>query len=168
MSECASFREQMLEAEPAELRGEGESPLARHVRDCPTCARAAALLLEETARLDAFLADAPPLDVEAVLARAGVATRGIATRGVAQQALPLRLGARRLQPRRWWAPLAAAAALAGLLLFRAPDLTRTPSPGAAARELPELPLVEASADQDVAVMPTGNPDITVVWIFTKG
>jgi hypothetical protein len=34
MSACAGFRERMLEAEPAELRGEGESDLARHVLGC--------------------------------------------------------------------------------------------------------------------------------------
>ena len=163
MSDCASFRELMLEAEPAELRGKGESLLARHVRDCPACARTAALLLEETERLDAFLADAPPLDVDAVLARAGVAS-GAAT----PEAAPSRLRIRRFPLRRVWVPLAAAAALAGLLLFRGPGPTRVPATDMAAREAPAPPLVEALADQDVAVMPTNDPNITVVWIFTKG
>lgn len=163
MSDCASFRELMLEAEPAELRGEGESPLARHVRNCPACARAAAVLLQETEHVDAFLADAPPLDVDAVLARAGIAPRRAAP-GTA----PGRLGIRRFPTRRVWVPLAAAAALAGLLLLRGPEPTRVPATDMAAREAPAPPLVEALADQDVAVLPTNDPNITVVWIFTKG
>lgn len=171
MSECASFRDLMLEAEPAELRGEGEGPLARHVRGCATCARTASLLLEETARVDELLSEAPPLDVGAVLARAGVEARAAAGRAEAtRNARPdeARLRILRFPTRRLWVPLAAAAALAGVLLLRGPGPTRAPTGGQAAGEVALPPIVEAAADQDLAVMPTNDPNITVVWIFTRG
>jgi hypothetical protein len=48
---CIEAREAMLDAEPAELRGESESPLAAHVRDCPTCHALARALARDTAVL---------------------------------------------------------------------------------------------------------------------
>lgn len=155
MSDCASFRALLLEAEPAELRGEGESPLARHVRACSSCARAAALVLGETARLDALLSEAPPLDVDALLARAGVKS--------GRAAAPPRRFLRRL-----WVPAAVAAALAALLLWQAVGVRTPPTPITAVAERTTLPLVEPIPGQDVAVMQTDDPDITVVWLFPTG
>ena len=150
MSACAPFRELLLEAEAAELCGKGGSPLARHVRACPSCARAAALVLEETSRLDAFLGEAPPLDVDALLARAA--------------APPLR----RFPGRRIWVPTAAAAALAALLLWQATEMRTPPVSVTAAVERSTPPLVEPVPGQDVAVMQTDDPNITVVWLFPTG
>lgn len=158
MSACAPFRELLLEAEAAELRGEGESPLACHVRACLSCARAAALVLEETSRLDALLAEAPPLDVDALLARAGVRSGGAA-------AAPL---TRRFPGRRLWVPTAAAAALAALLVWQAAEVQTPPVSVTVAVDRSTLPLVEPAPGQDVAVMQTDDPDITVVWLFPTG
>lgn len=156
MSACAPFRDLLLEAEAAELRGEGESPLARHVRACSSCARAAALVLGETARLDALLSEAPPLDVDALLARAGVKS--------GRAAAP----PRRFPGRRLWVPAAVAAALAALLLWQAVGVRSPPTPITAVAERTTLPLVEPIPGQDVAVMQTDDPDITVVWLFPTG
>ena len=167
MSACAPFRELLLEAEAAELRGEGESLLARHVRACSSCARAAALILGETARLDALLSEAPPLDVDALLARAvvvsGSAAAPVGTHRPARGAPPHRRFSRRL-----WVPTAAAAALAALLLWQADEMQTPPASVTAARERSTLPLVEPVPGQDVAVLQTDDPDITVVWLFPTG
>jgi len=106
-------------------------------------------------RLDAALVQAPKLDVTALLARARIA---------APRELP-RPGRPRV-PLGRIAVLAAAAALAGVLVLgdSEPPLpvgADLPSPRPAAPP----PLVEPAADQNVAVIPTRNPDITIVWIF---
>lgn len=168
---CVPFRERMLEADPEELRGEGDGPLARHLRACPACARVASVLLEETGRLDAFLAAAPALDVEAVLAKAGIESgRGPGTAGASS---PRSSGPRfaprmrRFPTRRLWIPVAAAAALA-LLLFRSSTVHVPPTSVAAAVHAPAPPVVEPTAGQDAAIIKTDDPEITVVWLFTTG
>ena len=51
---CDTRLARMLDAEPAELLGRGESPLAAHVRDCARCrAVAAALAADSTALVSA-------------------------------------------------------------------------------------------------------------------
>ena len=49
MRTCDDMREQMLEAELAELQGSGESALARHVRVCAACRAVAGVLVADTA-----------------------------------------------------------------------------------------------------------------------
>ena len=167
MSACAPFRELLLEAEAAELRGEGESPLARHVRACSSCARAAALILEETARLDALLSEAPPLDVDALLIRAGMASAGAAAPVGIHRPAPGAPPHRRFS-RRLWVPTAAAAALAALVMWQADEMQTPPASVTAAVEHGIPPLVEPAPGQDVAVLQTADPDITVVWLFPTG
>ncbi|MDP2956787.1 MAG: hypothetical protein Q8N53_10220 [Longimicrobiales bacterium] len=167
MSACTPFRDLLLEAEAAELRGEGGSPLAHHVRACRSCARAAALILEETSRLDLLLSEAPPLDVDALLARAGVVSGGAAAPVGTHRPAPGAPPRRRLS-RRLWVPTAAAAALAALLLWQADEMQTPPASVTAAVAHGSPPLVEPAPGQDVAVMQTADPDITVVWLFPTG
>lgn len=174
MSACAPFRERMLEADPPELRGEGDGPLARHLRTCPACARAAAVLLAETARLDALLGERADVDVPALLARAGVGPGAVPTSSPrAAAAAPGTVAAppargRRFPSRRFWIPLAAAAALAALLLVYGPGTRTPPASMAAAQPAPTLPVVEPAAGQDAAIIRTDDPEITVVWLFKTG
>lgn len=65
--------------------------------------------------------------------------------------------------RNWrrWAGMAAAAAVAGLF-FLNPD-TPTPTPLPRVAQTP--PLVEDAPNQNVAVLETANPEITVLWFF---
>src|SRR5256885_16949362 len=61
MMDCATARERMLEADPDELRGEDDSEVAAHLRDCAACrARAAAILAAEAEMASALDALAAP------------------------------------------------------------------------------------------------------------
>ena len=53
---CDEALDRMLEADPAELRGEAETGLARHIAGCHRCRAVAAAMLEETAAVDDALA----------------------------------------------------------------------------------------------------------------
>ncbi len=169
MSTCASFTDQILTASVEDLSGRGDTPLARHVRTCPRCAAIARRVLEDTESLDRMLqgsASVRELDVEALLARAEGTDRSEATHP------PITEGSagrpRRKRTSRWVA-LAAAAGLASLLVLarhgrRLDQLPRQAANAAARTEQP-VPTVEASPGHDVAVIPTDDPDITVVWYF---
>lgn len=75
MTGCTRFLEAMMDADPRELRGEGDSELARHVPECPRCRAAASRILLDTEALDRALDEMlPPMDVDAVLERAGAAS----------------------------------------------------------------------------------------------
>ena len=143
---CEAYVQAMLEAEPAELAGEEDSPLARHIRECPHCGATARAILAEEEELGSALASlVPQPDLEAVLARAPA------------QRSRFRAGALTL------APLALAAGLAALFLTREPQLPGEPYvPGVQA--IPGLN-VEAPEGRNVAVLETRDPDIKVVWLF---
>lgn len=172
---CETALEQMLEAGPAALRGEDGGELARHVAECPRCARIAATLLRETGAVDRALdewARATPADAAADVALA--AAREDPGAGV----VPLRhdrgLGAVEVPgahqwswTRKAWVPLAAAAALAGVLF-----LGRDQGPGASPSRAAGPPVeprvsVTPPSDRSAAIMETGNPDITIVWLYQK-
>jgi hypothetical protein len=103
-------------------------------------------MLEETAELDSFLARAPSApDVDAILAAADAPESKVI-------AFPTW---------RRWSALAAAAAAAGLFFFRAD----APMQVVSTNTFVEAPLLEAAPDQNVAVLGTANPDITVLWFF---
>lgn len=59
MNDCTSMRELMLEAELAELVGDGTSALARHVRRCAACRAVARSLAADTDALALLVATAP-------------------------------------------------------------------------------------------------------------
>jgi predicted anti-sigma-YlaC factor YlaD len=138
---CNTMREQILEADLAELRGETDTPLAQHLRKCHACRGVAEKI---------------------VLAEADL--------GVALDAMSTGVRTRRTTaPRRrlgHWAvlvPLAAAAGLAAIMLGRGADVPTEPA--LTALQVGALPVVEPADDQTVAIFTTDDPDIVVVWFL---
>lgn len=145
---CDDALQALLEAEPSELRGEGESALAAHVRTCPRCAAVAGELVAG----------------EGALARA--------LEGMAPVAPETEHGRPRRVWWRWAAPLAAAAAAAGLLFLQGGDEGTVPfrgGPGEGALRgdagAGDALRVSAPEGRDVVVFETDEPDITVVWLY---
>jgi hypothetical protein len=136
--ECSALHSALLTAEPAELRGEGSSELARHLSECADCRALAEHILQTTSSLAARL-------------QADVA-------GVQQ----------RRRARTWhpaWTALPAAAALAGLLLIREVQLDEAvPRVGllSEVRRPVVQAVVNAPGNRDVAVFKTKR-NIIVVW-----
>lgn len=56
---CETMLLRMLDAEPGELRGEGTTPLAAHLRECRRCRAVAAQLAADGARVAAAVRDNP-------------------------------------------------------------------------------------------------------------
>jgi anti-sigma factor RsiW len=150
--DCRVALERLLDAEPAELEGRGDSELAAHVRGCTRCGALAARLTRGQAELARALdALGPRLDVEAALA--------------AVRVRPLRASAWR-RTVAWGTPLAAAAVLASVILVRGwnrgPSLPNEMLPrSVAAIE----PLVEAPAAGNVLVFETKDQSAKVIWFY---
>ena len=144
MISCETARELLLEAEPGELRGEGDGPLAAHLRGCPACRQRAAYVIKETDRLHRAI-DALPLPLHAAASGSG---------GEAA-------------PRRWpvLVPLALAAGVAALVLVRRHDVTAPSTPLRVARAIAPPLDVQVPAGQSVAVFQTANPNIVVIWSY---
>ena len=152
MSQCRDIRALLLEADPEELAGAGPSQVAEHIRTCDACRSVADGILAETAALEEHLAYLPSApDVDAILMAAGVG----------EPTPDARAGVIRFRSWRKWSALAAAAVVAGL--FFLPGDRPLQLPGTLTVGPP--PLVVAAPDQNVAVLPTANPDITVLWFF---
>lgn len=167
MTDCRVPRDELLEADLHELTGDSDSEIGLHVRACSTCAEAAQRILATNRALDAALHSPPPLDVQALVARAKfVAVPGVEN---TEDHLSGRAPARRrpngpgLRQWRRWAGMAAAAAIAALLLARPGN---RPLPGV---ELHPVAVAPAALDvppgHNLAVIQTDNPDITVLWFF---
>jgi anti-sigma factor RsiW len=137
---CVTARELMLDAEPSELHARGDSPLARHLRACADCARAASAILAMTDDL------AHALDTLA----AAPAAKPRADRSKLRR-LTIAL-----------APLAAAALVLIVLWQRnqEPALEPIVLP---VQDVPTVPVVNVPAGGTVAVMRASNPNITIVW-----
>jgi hypothetical protein len=126
-------------------------------------------MLSDVEALEGVFGAAPPeLDMDALLARVAGAEPASATSAVR--------GARRRHRTaslsRWtrWSAVALAASLATLLLVThetgmGPGGRSAPAPTAASTQLGPPPTVESAPGRDVAVIPTDNPNITVVWYF---
>ncbi len=159
MTGCPTTREWILDVDPEELERDASGEHAGHLAECPECrALADEILAAEAALRDALDSVEPALHVEAALVRA-------------REAVAVHKATRRR--RRWQAavPLAAAA-LGGLLLIDrpspAPDPGFHPATVRAARALGLVgarPVVKAEGHQSVAVLPTENPNITVIWFM---
>jgi hypothetical protein len=147
---CDAAFERLLEADPAELAGQGDSEVAVHVRECARCQAVGATLLGGQERLSAALTQmVPHTDVARALGAARV---------------------RRSKAQRWqqfwqWGPVAAAAAIAVVMILQAlggaPVLEGEIGPVPAAIE----PLVEALAGQNVMVFETGDQSAKVIWFY---
>lgn len=151
--------ERLLEADPDELAGLGDSPTAAHVRSCAHCADVAARLLAGQRLLAAALDGVRPrISADEAIDR--VLGRTVA-RG------PLHLESRRPRWRRRLAaalPLAAAAALA-LILLRDDAPPPAPLPVARLAEQIGAPTLTVPAGSNAAVFKTSNPKITVIWFY---
>jgi hypothetical protein len=150
---CNEAFQGILEAEANELQAAGETPLGRHIRDCPKCAAMAERVLRDQEALSrALVEEVAPPDLDALLARAAESEPGLRVPGSKRIK---RLGFAVL-------PLAAAAGMAALLLSADPPLpgdSYLPPAQVAGLDL------EVPEGTDVAVLATRNPDITVLWFF---
>lgn len=145
---CETARASILEADPAELGSESESPLGEHLRGCPSCRAAASSVLGGMTLLDEGLAVMPRRPVDAIL-----------------DTLPGRRDGRVAS----WVPWGIVAAIvAGLLLARpwSPETPPMHAPVALAAES-SPPVVEDADGGPVAVFATRDPSITVVWIYEE-
>jgi hypothetical protein len=135
-------RTAMLSAEPDELRGQGHSPVAEHIRACAECRAAAARILSVTAALSAELSSA---------ARAHKTP-------VRNRVWPL------------WLALPVAAAISGIMLVSTREDLRPPREGRIAdvQHPVTTPVVNTPANRNVAVFKAAE-NITVVWdLGSKG
>lgn len=159
---CDTATELLMEASHAELRGEADSEIARHVRRCPRCRRLAVELLEADEGLGRALEGLLEARSDEEILQA--ARRELARGAVGDDAPTAPLRRRHLW--RIGAPLAAAAALAAVIL-----LTDGPEPGARVGEAPVPPRlaeersVDVQADRRFAMMKTEDPKIHVVWFY---
>lgn len=179
---CDYALEQILIADPDQLRGTTDDDLTAHLRECPRCQAAARRILAYQDALARGLET--PLDPQRVDAAITAALRNAnidpghpltptgsaATGAAAGEPIPLHGGRSSRWRRRSILPLALAASLAGLLLART-RMARPPATGDAAAslalldELRPVRSVEVNAPRtgSVAILGTTDPHITVVW-----
>jgi len=149
---CAEAYPAILEADPSVLEGLGESSLARHIRECPHCQEISrAVLSGESALAEGLVAAVAPPDLDALLDEA----LGPATEPKSLRFRTWRYGLSLV-------PVAAAAAMVALFLGGEPQLPGDPY-------LPPEPTpglgLEVPEGQNVAVLATNDPEITVLWFF---
>ena len=140
---CDVAREEMLVADLHELRGEGDTDLAMHVRTCAQCRRQAEIILGEYDTLRTSLGGLEPHTETA-------------------QVTPIRTARK---PRRYlWIPLPlAAAAVLALLLVRGQN-DELPNMDAVTRMMfQETPVVSPASGQQAMVIEKNN--MTIVWLY---
>ena len=187
---CDDMLELMLEADPAELEGRGNSTLAGHLRDCTRCGRVAAQLLTDTRRLDKALESRRAMPARPLEAAARPSLwRPIVMFGALAAAIVLFVFMKRVPdgpgplvasvvatPRIIAVPTAASVA-------RVPRTTHPRRFEAAspvqAKRFESVPALEVSASAEAVamvsvdpppgkraiVMRTSDPNITVVWLY---
>ncbi|MDE0190419.1 MAG: hypothetical protein OXQ90_03600 [Gammaproteobacteria bacterium] len=164
MSACDRPVEALLTAELDELAGKADTELGRHVRDCPHCSAAARKILAANAALNESLTRGwQPLSGP-LIARARSRKRGA---GRPSWSVQWAVGGTRLV----WGAVAISVLAVWITLVavvirhdRLPD-SESVTERIAAERTAEPPLVEAPG-YNVAVVPTANPAITIVW-FSK-
>ena len=153
MTACPVWAERLVVGAPEELLGVAETELSRHVRDCPRCAAEAHKITAANEALRVAVSS-PEVDAAELINRARRAEADGKRMTVQRSARA---------PRIAWsaigASIAAAAAIVVLLLQK-PILEPLPLP------VPPQPLVNA-ADYNLVVMPTPNPDITILWFYKE-
>jgi hypothetical protein len=140
---CEQATVALLEAELDELRGNGESGLAGHLRTCARCRLRAEAILTGYASLDAAL-------MEMNAARTGT-----------------RVSRRGRQRRTWrWLPLPLAAAAALALLMLRPNDRALPNVDALARIMFRAqPRVQPPAGRQAVIIERN--DMTIVWLYNQ-
>lgn len=180
---CESAIRRLLEADPAELRGRGDGPLATHLAECDRCARLAATLTAELGELDqALAAYGAGGDPDSAADQALASIRSTSWRRASMRPSSW--------PRSVWLPLAAAAALVGVLLVgpdggpagdtkggdprggepsvgTPPISTPGPAPLPAPPGNPGRVAVTPPTSRGVAVLETANPKITIIWLYER-
>ncbi|MEX0890813.1 MAG: hypothetical protein WEB88_01505 [Gemmatimonadota bacterium] len=185
---CEACLEWMLEAEPAELRAAASTTgdLAAHLARCTRCRAAAERVLAREDEMRAVWRAALPVRrLKVLVATGGRAAsaeeveraEGAATERGSRTGRRSGARSRRRRTAAWLVPLAAAAALGGVLALQWDDvstrfggdsLERT---AAAMRLLyppptvPEAPVVNAAPGGGVAVLRTNDPRITLILNF---
>jgi predicted anti-sigma-YlaC factor YlaD len=145
---CSLVMEALLEADLEDLTRERDSELARHLMACDRCRAAADRILEGEGELAKLVGDArshTPMET---------ALRTAHHRARAQR--------RMVRARRVAVPLAAAASIAAVVLFRgrAPDTAPIPMAQPVAFDL------GVSPDRNVVVFESeARPNIVVVWFY---
>jgi hypothetical protein len=177
------WQQLLLEAEPAELRGEGETAIARLVRESGEVRSAAQAILARTAAMHAALSGAapgttyPPRHAEGWASRTVVSVPPDGTWPAAIATATGLTPATSAPMASWHAPrsLRVRRALIGggtlaatvlALLFSGRGGWRKQEPGGA-RLHSVTAALEAESDRPFAVFATSNPDIAVVWLFSK-
>lgn len=148
---CEVALDRLLEADPAELAGRGETELTAHVRECPRCQAVAARLQEGQEELGRALSELRP--------RAGVEEALILARARRRRMLKWR------KAWRWAAPVAGAAVLAGVFLLRSPDTGRMPGEIVPLPVKRIEPLVDAPLAQNVMVFEREDRSVRVIWFY---
>jgi len=184
---CQTMLERMLDAEPDELLGRGETALAVHLRECGRCRAVAQQLLQETGALvNAMARDARPVATMASPSagrrrwtrQRAVVGSVLAVAGMVVAAL-LWSPSHGVQPGPATPALAPAAPAAAVIngspmraerypeerpilaeAVAAAAVTTSPEPLAPARLI-----VRPPSGVRAAVLQTANPTITVVWLY---
>jgi hypothetical protein len=176
--DCRTALDRLLEAASGELRGEGGSELAGHVRACPRCRAVADRLLQGQAGLARALAEIRP----------GRSVDSALEELPDERAIAADVRARGARRWAWLAPLAAAAALTGVLLLRdggterpsavveAPPVEAPPPRLPAIGPAPvtgQTPVagpapVAAPSARHLVVFETRDPSMTIIWISNGG
>ncbi len=149
---CEQALERMLDADPEELEGRGDSELVLHIQGCSRCQAVAAELLAGHEML-AERIQSVDVDrgVEAVLpAVRRAATQRIRRRRLTRFALP---------------PAAAAAVALVSIRDRAPSMPLADPPTQLAGQSLKQPTVRLAPNTNALVLETNNPKITVVWFY---
>lgn len=144
---CIDARDAMLVADATELRGDGDTAIATHLRTCDVCKADARRILDNNVALDDHL--------DALTSKNDVrVARHTSHKSAA-----------------WYMRAAAVIACVGvagtLLKQNMTSHTNEIRPLQFAERAPlSMPQVNAKAAGDVAVMRTANPSITVIWYLS--
>ena len=153
MTACEAWAKRLVVAAPEELSGKAETDLSWHVRDCQRCAAEARRIVSANEALHVAMSS-PEVDAARLIERARHAEVDLPRPTMHRLARA---------PRIVWSTIGAsmaAAAVAVVLLLQPPTL----EPLSLAERPP--PLVDA-ADSNLVVMPTRNPDITILWFYKE-
>ncbi|MEM7415718.1 MAG: hypothetical protein AAF389_09505 [Gemmatimonadota bacterium] len=151
-------RDFLMEGAPEALEKPG-AEWTEALEDFPDWPSAALRIVEANRQLDAALSEHPPIDAAEIVRKARVTS---ASTPPPRSDRPMR--------RRVWpgAALLAAAAAAILILVSTqpprPPADEGASVGSVVQQPAPIPVVVSNAD--AAILPTSNPDITVVWFFS--